>query len=257
MRSSMIPRSLMRSCRTASTRPAIVRHTALVCQICHQQSNPLFQAAAAISSRRNASSSTNPSPSASPEQTTPPVASTPQTHYDLFPLTLPRGPPPSGPFHVDVRALRNEFLRLQASAHPDLHSASNKARAEATSALINEAYKTLQSPLLRAQYLLGLQGVDVHDETGKTGGEEGDNELLMEVLETREEMEEAEEEGDLDGLKARNEERIVKSEDVVGKALESGDMETARRETVRLRYWVNVRDSLHAWEKGKPVVMVH
>lgn len=110
---------------------------------------------------------------------------------------------------------------------------------------------------MRAQYLLGLQGVDVHDETGKTGGEEGDNELLMEVLETREEMEEAEEEGDLDGLKARNEERIVKSEDVVGKALESGDMETARRETVRLRYWVNVRDSLHAWEKGKPVVMVH
>lgn len=79
----------------------------------------------------------------------------------------------------------------------------------------------------------------------------------MEVLETREEIEEAGEERDLDGLKVRNEERIAKCEGVVGEALEAGDVETARRETVRLRYWVNVRDSLHAWEKGKPVVMVH
>lgn len=105
--------------------------------------------------------------------------------------------------------------------------------------------------------MLGLQGIDVHDESGKTGAEEGDKELLMEVLETREEMEEVQEEGDLDALKVRNEERIANCEDMVGKALESGDLDTARRETVRLRYWVNIRDSLHAWEKGKPVVMVH
>lgn len=99
--------------------------------------------------------------------------------------------------------------------------------------------------------------MDVHDETEKTGEEEGDKELLMEVLETREEIEEAEEEADLNGLKEMNEERIAKCEGVVGEALEMGDLCTARRETVRLRYWVNVRDSLHAWEKGKPVVMVH
>lgn len=256
MRSSLSPRSLMLSCRTASTRPATIRRTALVCQICHQQTTPLLQFPT-TPFRRNVSSSTKLLSAVSSDQTKVSAASSPQTHYDLFPLTLPRGPPPSGPFHIDIRALRNEFLRLQASAHPDLHSSSNKTRAEATSALINEAYKTLQSPLLRAQYLLGLQGVDVHDESGKTGGEEGDKELLMEVLETREEIEEAEEEGDLDGLKARNEERIAKCEGVVGEALEAGDVETARRETVRLRYWVNVRDSLHAWEKEKPVVMVH
>ncbi|KAI9647329.1 hypothetical protein NHQ30_003714 [Ciborinia camelliae] len=256
MRSSLLSRNLMRSCKATSIGPIIARHTSLVCQICHEQTTPLFQYHT-ISPRRNASSSTNPSSSNSPHRATASATSSPQTHYDLFPLTLPRGPPPSGPFHIDVRALRNEFLRLQASAHPDVHSSSNKSRAEATSALINEAYKTLQSPLLRAQYLLGLQGVDVHDETGKTGGEEGDTELLMEVLETREEIEEAEEEGDLDGLKVRNEERIAKCEGIVGEALEAGDMETARRETVRLRYWVNVRDSLHAWEKGKPVTMVH
>ncbi|QSZ33801.1 hypothetical protein DSL72_005373 [Monilinia vaccinii-corymbosi] len=255
MRSSRLPLGLMRSCRTTSTRPIVLRHPALVCQICRQKSTPLFQYST-TPSRRKPSSSTTPSSSASPDQATS-SAIPPKTHYDLFPLTFPLGPPPSGPFHIDVRALRNEFLRLQASAHPDLHSSSNKSHAEATSAMINEAYKTLQSPLLRAQYLLGLQGVDIHDETGKTGGDEGDNELLMEVLETREEIEEAEEEGDLDGLKIRNEERISKCEGVVGKALETGDMETARRETIRLRYWVNVRDSLHAWEKGKPDVMVH
>jgi molecular chaperone HscB len=81
----------------------------------------------------------------------------PQTHYEFFPKTLPRGPPPSGPFHIDTRELRKEFLQLQAVAHPDRHPAHLKSRAEGTSARINEAYKTLQNPLLRTQYLLSLR----------------------------------------------------------------------------------------------------
>lgn len=177
-----------------------------------------------------------------------------RTHYDLFPTALPHGPPPSGPFTIDLQALKREFLQLQARAHPDRHSGPDKARAEGTSALINEAYKTLQDPLRRAQYLLNLQGIDVaEDETLKIE----DPELLMEVLEMREAIEGAQEEGELEVMKEVNERRIAASVDVLGEAFERGDVEGAKSEAVRLRYWVNIRESLDAWEKGKPVVLVH
>ena len=176
------------------------------------------------------------------------------THYTLFPLTLATGPPPKGPFNIDLQALKREFLQLQAKAHPDRHSGPDKARAEGTSALINEAYKTLSSPLLRAQYLLHLNGIDVaDDETAKID----DEELLMEVLEAREVIESAVDEEALEEVKQANAARIVQSERVVADLCEKGDWELVKEEAIRLRYWINISDALRGWEKGKPVVIHH
>lgn len=174
--------------------------------------------------------------------------------YDLFPTTLPKGPPPDGPFIIDARTLRREFLQLQARAHPDRHSGPDKARAEGTSALINNAYRTLLDPLKRAQYLLQLRGIDVaEDERLKVE----DPELLMEVLEVRETIEAAQDEGELGPLKEKNEGNVRRSEGVLDQAFGRDDVQTAMDETVKLRYWINIRESLDAWEKGKPVVLVH
>ncbi|KAB2572554.1 J-type co-chaperone JAC1 [Lasiodiplodia theobromae] len=177
------------------------------------------------------------------------------THYTFFPKTLPQGPPPSGPFAIDLRALRNEFIQLQAAAHPDRQpGGSDKRRAEALSARINEAYRTLQSPLLRAQHLLHLRGIDVaEDERLKVE----DPELLMEVLEAREAIEEAETEEEVLAMKESNEEKINQSVAVLDKAFKEDDVETAKSEAVKLRYWVNIKDSLDSWEPGKPVVLQH
>ena len=179
------------------------------------------------------------------------ASSPPQTYYDLFPISLPSGPPPTGPFTLDPRALRKEFIQLQAKAHPDLHAAADKARAEATSAYINEAYKTLLNPLQRAQYLLSLRGVDVaNDETAKVE----DPELLLHVLELREQIEEAESEQEIAQMKDENEARIAQSEETLNRIFRhEGQTEEAKSEAVKLRYWVNVRESLDAWEKGKEV----
>jgi molecular chaperone HscB len=169
----------------------------------------------------------------------------PQTHYEFFPETLGAGAvPPSGPFVIDLKALKKEFLKLQGKAHPDMQPTGQKKQAEALSARINEAYKTLQNPLLRAQYLLGLRGIDVaENETEKVD----DMELLMEVLETRETIEDAESEGDLDPLKEKNEDRISTSEKILEDCFKS----------VKLRYWINIRQSIDDWEQGKPVVLSH
>ncbi|KAF1912218.1 Co-chaperone HscB, C-terminal oligomerization domain-containing protein [Ampelomyces quisqualis] len=185
---------------------------------------------------------------------TSPQPAAPQTHYDFFPKSLSSGAPPNAPFTIDLSALKREFLQLQARAHPDMHPQADKKRAEALSARINEAYKTLQNPLLRAQYLLSLRGIQVaEDETAKVE----DADLLMEVLEAREEIEEAESEEDLVDMKSVNDERIRASEEVLERAFQQDDIEGAKGEAVRLRYWINIKESIDGWEKGKPVVLQH
>ncbi|CAI4216387.1 unnamed protein product [Parascedosporium putredinis] len=171
-----------------------------------------------------------------------------------LPRDPPRGPPPHSPFSIDVRVLRREFLQLQGRAHPDLHAAEHKARAQATSAHLNEAFRTLAHPLLRAQYLLSLRGIDVaSDEAAKVA----DMELLAEVMEAREEIEDAHAEADLEGPKAVNDERIAASEEVLERAFAADDLEAAKREAVRLRYWTNIKQCLDDWEPGKRVELQH
>ena len=82
-------------------------------------------------------------------------------------------------------------------------------------------------------------------------------ELLAEVLEVREAIEAAGQEAELEGMKVGNEGRVRESERVLGEAFKRDDVEGARREAVRLRYWTNIKEALDAWEMGKPVVLVH
>ncbi|POS75525.1 DnaJ domain-containing protein [Diaporthe helianthi] len=209
----------------------------------------------------------------------------PLPYYDLFPETLPQGPPPDGPFDIDLRALRREFLRLQAASHPDyFHSASTSSnpssspsdpedtsaarrhrQAEAASSHINAAYKTLSHPLLRAQYILAERyGVDLAgDEAGShAGGAAGvgagaDPGLLVEVLEAREAIEEAESEDDLEGPMAENEGRIARCVEGLRQAFAEGDVEAAVGEAVRLRYWESIKEGIRGWEKGVGGGLLH
>lgn len=176
----------------------------------------------------------------------------PLPYYTLFPLTLPHGPPPQGPFEIHIPTLRREFLRLQSRSHPDLHHHHNSTRLEsqAASSEINAAFKTLCSPLLRAEYILREQyGVDLAADESTGPGE--DPEVLMAVLEAREAIDAAREEGELEGVRAENEGRVREAERRIGEALGRGDVEGARRECVRLRYWLGVREGVEGWEAGK------
>lgn len=223
-----------------------------VCLFCRQASS--LRKPGSNASRDPGASSIRSSRSFSASSSSPGESCRPQTFYELFSETLPCGPPPQGPFTIDVRRLRDEFLQLQRRAHPDRHRPEARNRAEATSTLINEAYKTLQNPLLRAQYLLSLRGIETaEDETAKTD----DPELLMQVLEAREMIEEAEEEVELEPLRQANDGRIEESLKELEKAFESDDIVSAKEQAVKLRYWMNIKQSLDDWEKGKPVVLVH
>ena len=115
---------------------------------------------------------------------------------DWFALfSLPRG------FSVDAVALNAAYLNLQAQVHPDKfadRSAAERRVAMQEATRVNEAFQTLKSPLKRAQYLLGLEGIDVQAENNTAM----DKTFLIEQMEWREAVEDASEAANTDALDA-------------------------------------------------------
>ncbi|PWY89339.1 Co-chaperone Hsc20 [Aspergillus heteromorphus CBS 117.55] len=184
-------------------------------------------------------------------------------HYTIFKKTLPAGPPPASPFDISMGDLRREFLQWQSLIHPDKYpSGPQKHQAEALSARINEAYRTLLDPLPRAQYLLReMHGIDVLAEDGASK-HALDPATLMEVMEVQETIEEVGAdpgaEGTIAELKKENDARVEGCVRALAAAFDAGDVETARQECVRLRFWYSVGEGLREWEPGTTEIrLVH
>ncbi len=182
----------------------------------------------------------------------------------MFPQTLPAGPPPAGRFSLDARALRREFLRLQAATHPDLHSSgggrdsSSSLAATNRSARLNGAYRTLASPLARAQHLLlALHGVDVLAEDAAGPGLRVGSDVLATAMDALAAVEDAQDEADLEAPRRDNDARIDACVAALDDAFAANDVPAAVDLAVRLRYWVNVRDAIAGWERGRGVVLEH
>ena len=96
------------------------------------------------------------------------------------------------PAALDLEAaeLDRAYFARQRQWHPDRFVArppEEKAKASAEAAALNDAYRTLKDPLSRAVYLASLKGVELPGD-GKTID---DPELLMEAMEAREALHEA------------------------------------------------------------------
>jgi molecular chaperone HscB len=99
-------------------------------------------------------------------------------------LELPRN------LDLDAKDLEKRFYALSRQLHPDLHSRKSPAereQAEESTAVLNDAYRTLRDPIARAEYLLKLEGFDIGEQTTK----DVPPELLEEVFELNMAIEEA------------------------------------------------------------------
>jgi len=217
-------------------------------------------AASPVSGRRYASTKASIEPTGETGVVGPPDIT---NYYTIFPQTIPKGPPPASPFSISVSDLRREFLQLQNRIHPDKYAAGDvKQHAEALSARINEAYRTLADPLQRAQYLLReWHGIDVTAEDAATK-HALDPETLMEVMEVQETIEEVgatpEGEAEINALKQENDGRIGVCVGALAGYFDKGDIEAARKECIRLRFWYSVGEGLREWEPGTTEIrLVH
>ncbi|KZO93500.1 Co-chaperone Hsc20 [Calocera viscosa TUFC12733] len=162
-------------------------------------------------------------------------------YFELFDLP---GEGTDGAFDLDPRELRGRFLRLQRACHPDAWGSKGeleRQRAADQSSLLNQAYKTLVSPLSRAQYLLSLNGqpsleTDALDEASSA--------LLLEVLETREALESAANEQELEEIRTANDARAEETVAELSALFGRGEWEGAKEAAVRLRYWQGIEDAV-------------
>ncbi len=97
---------------------------------------------------------------------------------------------------IDTKALESAFYAQSRKLHPDRFASKPVAEQEAAladSSRLNDAYRTLKDPILRTQYLLTLEGLELEEqskaatEAARTSGTEKKQlippELLEEVFE--------------------------------------------------------------------------
>ena len=105
-------------------------------------------------------------------------------------------------FAQERSALDARWKELQREAHPDRHAASGAAaqrQAMQWSVRINEAYQRIKDPMRRAAYLCELHGAPIRaeDNTAIPG------DFLMQQMEWREALEEADSIGQVEALEAQ------------------------------------------------------
>lgn len=69
---------------------------------------------------------------------------------------------------LDTAALEKQFYAMSRRLHPDRFASKSAAEQEAAlaeSSLLNDAYRTLKDPILRTQYLLKLEGVELEEQS--------------------------------------------------------------------------------------------
>lgn len=181
--------------------------------------------------------------------------SIPKNLFQLFPKTTNS----QVQFKIDLRSLRKEYRSLQQQLHPDSnidHSKEIKYD-DSQSSLLNKAYSTLKSSLLRSQHILQLNGIDLQqDEVSKKYSLQ-DKQLLFEILDIHENLETVGDESELEIVKKENDERIKESEDLLNNYFTNNQFEQAAVETIRLKYWWNIDNAIKNWEPGKPIQLTH
>lgn len=105
----------------------------------------------------------------------------PQSYFALFDLE-PR-------FALAGEQLDAAYRQLASQVHPDRYvnaAPSERRYALSLATSVNEAYRTLKKPLLRAQHLLSLRGVDAIERGARTSAD-----FLLEQMDWRETLSDA------------------------------------------------------------------
>jgi len=136
---------------------------------------------------------------------------------------------------IEAAALDKAYFALQRQWHPDrfvAKPAEERARASVEAAALNDAYRTLKDPLSRAVYLAELTGVKLPGD-GKTID---DPDLLMEVMDAREELHEASSVAEVDALAKFAREDLEKGLVDLRRLFLANDRGAIKKALLRLRY---------------------
>lgn len=139
-------------------------------------------------------------------------------------------------FEIDADELERQYFGFQRRLHPDrfaAKSAKERALSQQQATALNEAYETLKDPLKRAAYLLDMLG---HKVDLTACGTISDPELLMEQMEKREALAEADTVERITKLSADADAEVLSAQCHISAAFVTGDLDKAANLTIRLKY---------------------
>ena len=138
-------------------------------------------------------------------------------------------------FDLDPKDLEKRYFAFQRTFHPDRFATKSSREKQLSlqhATDLNEAYDRLKAPLSRAEALLETKGAGV-DDHART---ESDPELLMEAMESREALADAETADEVAKLEALTRADIELSEEALSLAFSADDLEGATGIVTRLKY---------------------
>jgi molecular chaperone HscB len=139
-------------------------------------------------------------------------------------------------FDLDPSLIERAFFDRSKELHPDRFAsapAAERVAALSRSRALNDAYMTLKKPVGRAEYLLERAGVTIGD------NERLEPEMIMQVLELREELSEARANKDLaavERLQGQMKQRREQALNELGELFAANDTTGAKRVLIALRY---------------------
>lgn len=139
-------------------------------------------------------------------------------------------------FDLDEKKLEAAYIAAQRESHPDLLTKATpeqRHKAVQQSASVNQAYKTLKSPLKRAEYLLNLRGIHVNEEEK---GLKPSQAVLLQSLEMREALMEADSKEAIAGLKLQAEEEKDRQWNLFRKHYADENWEAAGQAVIHLTF---------------------
>ncbi|THH11104.1 hypothetical protein EW145_g874 [Phellinidium pouzarii] len=137
---------------------------------------------------------------------------------------------PSGPTCLSSRRLVGQGKAVNTKKEQNI--------AAAQSSVLNAAYRTLLSPVLRAQYILTQEGFEP-SETDKLT----DQELVMEIMEAREELDEAETLENIERIRSENGGKVEEMYASIAKLIGEMKWEDARDAVVKLKYLEGIQSA--------------
>lgn len=137
-------------------------------------------------------------------------------------------------FDINEKAVHQAYLAAQHTAHPDRQTdPSARMAALQASADLNQAYRILKDPLQRAEHLLALEGITVGSEKDSV---RPSSVLLMESMDMRERLMEADNAADVAALEAEARQSREATRESFSRHYTAGQYQAAAQEAIRWRF---------------------
>lgn len=156
-------------------------------------------------------------------------------------------------FNLNLLELKRQYLLNQNLYHPDKlsNNSSNDNNSHVlNSTQLNKAYEILKNPLLRSIHLLELNDIQINETDSIENSE-----LLMDILDRREELEECNDENEAEKIRDQNKLEIDDTINHLSNAYQDENLNLAKDLTIKLRYLINLDDAAKDWSPNKPLIV--